>query len=164
MVGGAIVVVALIVGSIVLMASGDDGSSANSTEPDSTVAPVVADEPAAEAQQAEEDVATATETPAETVAITNIGVADGRYIVDYETFGYIEQLPGLHVHFYWNDIAEFEAGMGPYEEEWYVWGGPRPFDGYLVGDRSAEATEMCAVVANPDHTIITRTGNCMPLP
>jgi hypothetical protein len=102
--------------------------------------------------------------PTETVAITGIGVSDGKYIVDYETFGYTEDIAGLHVHFYWNDIEDYEAGMGPYEEDWFVWGGPRPFDGYLVGDRPDEATEMCAVVANADHTVVTGTGNCMALP
>jgi len=137
-IGGAIVAVAAVIGVVVAMSSnGDDPAR-----------PVVGD----------------SATPPETVAITDIGVAGGRFIVDYETFGYIEDMSSLHVHFYWNDIRDYEAGMGPYEQDWFVWAGPRPFDGYLVGDRPPGATEMCAVVANPDHTILTGTGNCMALP
>jgi len=138
MAGGALAVAALIVVLVVWAFPGDD-------EPNAAPAP----DPGASS---------------ETVAITGIGVSDGSYIVDYETFGYTEEITGLHVHFYWNDIEDYEAGMGPYEQDWFVWGGPRPFDGYLVADRPDGATEMCAVVANADHTVVTGTGNCMALP
>ena len=150
-IGGAIIAVALIIGIVVMLSSrGDDTSNGGDTGADA----------------AEPDALAAgdSSTPPETVAITDIGVADGRFIVDYETFGYTEDMLSLHVHFYWNDIREYEAGMGPYEQDWFVWAGPRPFDGYLVGDRPPGATEMCAVVANPDHTVLTGTGNCMALP
>jgi hypothetical protein len=68
------------------------------------------------------------------------------------------------VHFYWDTIYEVQAGVGPTEKEWFVWGGPRPFDGYRVSDRPDTATAMCSVVANPDHTIKLGTGNCVDLP
>ena len=100
----------------------------------------------------------------ETVAITGITEEGGRYFVDYETTGYTEALPGEHVHFYWNDIDESQAGVGPDEAEWFVWGGPRPFNGYTVDERPSGATQICAVVANPDHTIKPGTGNCWDLP
>ena len=100
----------------------------------------------------------------ETVEILSIELEGGRYLVDYETTGYTEQLPGMHVHFYWNTIYEEEAGAGPNAAEWFVWGGPRPFTGYTASERPAGATEMCAVVANPDHTIKLGTGNCIVLP
>jgi hypothetical protein len=80
------------------------------------------------------------------------------------TVGYLEILPGDHVHFYWDTIYEIQAGVGPTEKEWFVWGGPRPFDGYRVSDRPDTATAMCSVVANPDHTIKLGTGNCVDLP
>jgi hypothetical protein len=30
--------------------------------------------------------------------------------------------------------------------------------------KPAAATEMCALVANPDHSIQMNSGNCFPLP
>jgi hypothetical protein len=98
------------------------------------------------------------------VRISGIEVSDGRYLVSYETSGYTEQLPGDHVHFYWNTVAEARAGVGPDQEDWFVWGGPRPFDGYEVSDQPQDATAICAVAANPDHSIKPGTGNCYTLP
>ena len=102
--------------------------------------------------------------PPETVEITGITVEGGRYLVEYVTRGYIEDLPGDHVHFYWDTVYESQAGVGPNEKEWFVWGGPRPFDGYRPTDRPDTANAMCSVVANPDHTIRSGTGNCFDLP
>ena len=39
-----------------------------------------------------------------------------------------------------------------------------PFTGYKVSDKPADASQMCILVANPDHSIIPDTGNCMVLP
>ena len=44
------------------------------------------------------------------------------------------------------------------------WGGPSPFNGYPVNDIPNGATQMCALVANADHTIILGSGSCYPLP
>jgi serine/threonine protein kinase len=97
------------------------------------------------------------------VRIDAIRVEDNRYIVDYETFLYKEALPGMHVHFFFNTVPPEEAGV-PGSGPWYVWGGPRPFDGYLVSDRPPGATQMCALVANPNHIVALGTGNCVDLP
>lgn len=51
-------------------------------------------------------------------------------------------------------------GAGP----WFVYGGGSPFTGYGTSDRPAAATELCILVANPDHSVIQGTGNCFPLP
>ena len=85
------------------------------------------------------------------------------YVVEYETFGYTEVLPGQHVHFFFDTVPVEEAGS-PGPGNWYLYGGPRPFDKYRVSDRPQGATQMCALVANPNHTIIPQTGNCFDLP
>jgi hypothetical protein len=33
-----------------------------------------------------------------------------------------------------------------------------------VHDRPAQATQMCALVANADHSVQLNTGNCVDLP
>jgi serine/threonine protein kinase len=108
---------------------------------------------------------TATNTlPPLYVRINNITVnASSFYVVEYETFGYTEQLPGQHIHFFFNTVPVEQAGM-PGSGPWKLYGGPRPFDGYRVGDKPAAATQMCALVANPDHSVILGSGNCFDLP
>jgi hypothetical protein len=115
----------------------------------------------------------ATDTPAPTatatypplyVRINSITLdSTGHYVVDYETFGYTEQLPGRHVHFFFNTVPPDQAGM-PGKGPWYLYGGPRPFTKYRETDRPAAATQMCALVANKDHSVIQGSGNCVNLP
>jgi hypothetical protein len=89
--------------------------------------------------------------------------ASQRYVVIYETFGYTEHLPGQHVHFFFDTVAPDQAGV-PGSGPWILYGGPRPFTGYRVNQRPAGANQMCILVANPDHSVIQGTGNCMDLP
>lgn len=96
-------------------------------------------------------------------AISGINLENGRYVVNYETSGYTEQLPGRHVHFYFDTVAEADAGV-PGKGPWILYGGPRPFTRYGEADRPAQATAMCIRVAEADHSIIHGTGNCYPLP
>lgn len=98
------------------------------------------------------------------VRITNITLdASSHYVVAYETNGYTETLPGMHVHFFFNTVSEANAGM-PGSGPWILYGGPRPFTQYTANDRPAAATQMCALVANADHSIQPGSGNCYPLP
>ncbi|MCB0014734.1 MAG: hypothetical protein KDE34_22620, partial [Anaerolineales bacterium] len=97
------------------------------------------------------------------VQITAIRLDGSTYIVDYTTVGYTESLPGMHIHFFFNTVSPDQAGV-PGSGPWYLWGGPRPFNGYTTADRPGAATQMCALVANPDHSVIQGTGNCMNLP
>ncbi|MDX1436276.1 MAG: serine/threonine-protein kinase [Anaerolineales bacterium] len=106
---------------------------------------------------------TTTPPPEPFVLITDITVDGGSYVVDYETFGYTEQLPGMHVHFYYDTVPESEAGS-PGNGPWILYGGPRPFQGYSLNSRPGAATQMCARVANPNHSIIFNSGNCFDLP
>lgn len=96
------------------------------------------------------------------VRINNISLDGSVYNVEYETFEYTEVLPGMHVHFFFNSVTPEQAGVGG-DGPWYVWGGPRPFNGYTTDDRGA-ASQMCALVANANHTIVLNTGNCYDLP
>ena len=95
--------------------------------------------------------------------ITGIAVSDGRYVVDYQTFGYTPALPGTHMHFFFNTVSVPDAGV-PGAGPWFLYAGPAPFTGYKVSDKPADASQMCILVANPDHSIIPDTGNCMALP
>jgi serine/threonine protein kinase len=105
-----------------------------------------------------------TSTPAGlTVHIRGISLSGSTYIVDYTTSGYTEALPGMHIHFFFNTVPPEQAGL-PGGGPWYVWGGPRPFNGYTTGDRPGSASQMCALVANADHSIVLNTGNCANLP
>jgi hypothetical protein len=45
-----------------------------------------------------------------------------------------------------------------------MYGGESPFTGYGLDDRPAEATQLCAVVANPDHSVEAEGGACFELP
>lgn len=101
--------------------------------------------------------------PGKFVRINSITPENNLYVVAYETFEYLERLPGEHIHFFFNTIPPEQAGL-PAANRWYLYGGPRPFKGYTTADRPSGATEMCALVANPDHTVIQNTGTCYPLP
>jgi serine/threonine protein kinase len=107
--------------------------------------------------------ATPTATPTPSVQISNISEQDGVYIVTYSTTGFTEQLPGVHIHFFFDNVSPENAGL-PHSGPWFVWGGPRPFDGYNVSDKPANAQRLCALVANADHTVRLGTGNCVYLP
>jgi hypothetical protein len=118
-----------------------------------------------------EPTQTSTETPLPTatypplyVRINEITVnSSGQYVVAYETFGYTEELPGMHVHFFFNTVPPEQAGV-PGSGPWILYGGPRPFTKYRESERPGAATQMCALVANRDHSIILESGNCMDLP
>jgi serine/threonine-protein kinase len=112
---------------------------------------------------------TASITPTETVPpgyyvrINEIGVEGDRYVVAYETFEYTETLPGMHVHFFFDSVPPEQAGV-PGSGPWILYGGPRPFMEYRVNQRPPTAISMCALVANPDHSVIAESGNCVELP
>ena len=69
----------------------------------------------------------------------------------------------MHIHFFFNTVAPDQAGM-PGKGPWLIYGGPRPFSGYAINKTPDGATQMCALVANPNHTIIPESGNCLDLP
>ena len=90
-------------------------------------------------------------------------MSDGRYVVDYQVFGYDPQLPGRHVHFFFDTVKPTDAGV-PGKGPWELYAGPIPFTVYKVSDRPTGADQMCILVANTDHSVIQDTGNCVDLP
>jgi actin-like ATPase involved in cell morphogenesis len=120
--------------------------------------------PSSDAVPTASALASPTSTPAgQQVRITGILVSDGRYVVDYEVFGYEPALPGRHMHFFFDTVSVADAGV-PGTGPWFLYAGPMPFTGYKVSDRPSAATRMCVLVANADHTVVPDTGNCVDLP
>jgi hypothetical protein len=96
--------------------------------------------------------------------ITEITVSNGRYVVDYDVFNFAPELPnGRHVHFFFDTVAPVEAGV-PGSGPWELYAGPVPFTVYRVSDKPSGATQMCILVARPDHSVVQNTGNCVDLP
>lgn len=149
-------------------ANGGDGNAAADEEeamemPAEVDEPAVVEEPTATFEPTAEPTPTVTPFPEPYVFISNISLNGSVYEVEYETFGYTEALPGMHVHFFFDTVPPEQAGS-PNSGPWYVWGGPRPFNGYTTGVKPAAATQMCALVANADHSIQLNSGNCVDLP
>ena len=142
-------------------AQGSPGPSVSpSLEP--TTSPTLAPTPSA--VPTSPAIASASPTPAGRQArITGISVSDGRYIVDYQVFGFEPALPGRHVHFFFDTVPVADAGI-PGTGPWFMYAGPMPFTGYKVSDRPPAATQMCVLVAESDQSIVPDTGNCMDLP
>ncbi len=149
-------------------------TSAPTSEPTATVAATATEEPTtATVPPTETSVPAAvpTDTPLPSpyyVRITRITLTDNVYVVDYETIGFTESLQGWHIHFFFNTVAPEQAGV-PGAGPWILYYGPTPFTQYGAYDRPAAATQMCARIANADHTLYTfsgtlDTGNCVDLP
>ena len=110
--------------------------------------------------------ATATATPTlvpDTSRITSITLDGGLYRVVFEAGGFSPALPGQHVHFFFDTVSPGQAGV-PGTGPWFVYGGGSPFLGYSPTDRPPGAEKLCILVANPDHSVIEGTGNCLDLP
>jgi serine/threonine protein kinase len=120
--------------------------------------------PTAELTPTEAPTLAPTNTPATLYAsITDISIVNGRYSVSFQTFNYQSALPGQHIHLYFDTVPQSQAGA-PGSGPWFVHGAGSPVSPYAVSERPAGATSMCILVANPDHTIILNSGNCVPLP
>lgn len=85
------------------------------------------------------------------------------YVVDHTTNEYEAVLPGQHVHVFFDTVPPEEAGV-PGNGPGIVYGGPSPFTEYTTADPPAEATQMCSLVANEDHSVIPDSGTCHDLP
>jgi serine/threonine protein kinase len=117
-------------------------------------------------------VPTETLTPTPTIPagipfsrINAITIEADHYVVEYETFEFTEKISAttLHVHFFFDTVPPEEAGI-PGQGPWKLYGGPRPFKDYLLSNRPLNATKMCILVANPNHSVQPNSGNCVQLP
>jgi hypothetical protein len=86
-----------------------------------------------------------------------------RYVVEYVAHNFKEALPGMHMHFFFNTTPADQTGMSGGGAR-LMYGGPTPFTGYTASDRPGDASKLCVLVANPDHTVISDSGNCFQLP
>lgn len=100
------------------------------------------------------------------VVITNITLdSSNYYVVDYEVYNFPDS-PQLHVHMFFDTVPPDQAGIpgtGPWKLTWGQYGDP-PFRQYTQANRPAGANQMCALVANPNHSVQANSGNCMDLP
>jgi hypothetical protein len=102
--------------------------------------------------------------PGRQARIDGIALDGATYVVDYTTYDYDPVLPGgPHVHFFFDTVTPAQAGV-PGSGPWFLYAGPAPFRGYDTSDRPARAQQLCVLVANPDHSVIQNTGNCVDLP
>jgi serine/threonine protein kinase len=153
------------------------GGTRTSSEPTQTLpiptntVPVVVAEATATVSPTPTDIPTETVPPPTPtpvgpyVVITGIRIENNVYVVDYEVGNFTPD-PPLHVHMFFNTVPPERAGSpasGPWELTWGVYGDP-PFTKYGPANRPANATQMCALVANRNHAIILGTGNCVDLP
>ena len=97
------------------------------------------------------------------VRIDQITIQNGRYVAEYTTFGFTEKLGAMNLHFFYNTVPPDQAGI-PGKGPWVLFGGPHPFKGLTLTSRPQNATQLCVLVANPDHTVLPNSGNCLDLP
>jgi serine/threonine protein kinase len=176
---GVICVLGVGIFAVTQLFGGGPGASPATEEPvvpvvENTTAPTETATPEITPTQAE-----ASETPTETavpytatpegpyVVITDISIdSSNYYVVDYEVHNFPSDIPGMHVHMFFDTVPPDQAGVpgsGPWKLTWGQYGDP-PFRQYTVGNRPAGATQMCSLVANPNHTVQPNSGNCVMLP
>lgn len=98
------------------------------------------------------------------VVITSITLENNVYVVNYEVGNFEGQ--NYHVHMFFDTVPPENAGspgLGPWKLTYGNYG-PSPFTQYGPANRPPTASQMCALVANPNHTVILNTGNCVNLP
>jgi serine/threonine protein kinase len=99
------------------------------------------------------------------VVILGIRVEGPLYAVDYDVHNFPEG-GNLHVHMFFNTVSPEQAGSpgsGPWKLTYGQYGNP-PFTQYTLANRPPNATQLCALVANPNHSIQLGSGNCVDLP
>jgi hypothetical protein len=105
-----------------------------------------------------------TSSQALSVQITQITTdAQGRYVIEFTPTGFTPALPGTHIHFFFDIFSADQVGSTGGGNR-LMYGGVSPFTGFSRADRPASAAQLCALVANPDHSIILDSGNCFDLP
>lgn len=85
------------------------------------------------------------------------------YQVSFETVGFTPQPRDFHIHFFYDNVAPENAGV-PGDGPWEVHQIDAVFQGFPVSEKPADASRICVVVANPDHTITVETARCHDLP
>ena len=144
----------------------ENTATAAATAAEQVVAPVFTETLAVTETPTETPPPTATPTPnTPYVVITDIQTTGNLYAVDYEVYNFPEGA-NLHVHIFFDTVPPEQAGSpgaGPWKLTFGAYGDP-PFTQYGIANRPPDATQMCALVANPNHSIQLNSGNCVDLP
>ncbi|MFS8481148.1 MAG: Hsp70 family protein [Acidimicrobiia bacterium] len=147
----------------------DGGAGAEAPDPGGAGAPATTAPP-------ESVATTVSELEAEGpfIRITDVEIDDatGQYRAYYEVIGYTPEIGGegtLHVHLFPDTQPPDRAGTnGIPEADWHVTDeASSALTKYTPESIGADATQMCAAVADHDHAVHrpeVRTGNCHPLP
>jgi hypothetical protein len=104
-----------------------------------------------------------------TARISDITLDNGRYVVQFETIGFVPIWGAQHVHFFFDSVPPEQAGV-PGNGPWQLYpasaNGPNssPFTMYTINDRPSGAEKLCILVANAAHSVNQGTGNCVWLP
>jgi len=177
MVGGGIGVVILIIAGIFLAGRMGDRANFATEEP---LIPM-ADTAELTSTTAPEPIATVhppTEIPTNTaipptptpdspyVILTDIHLENNTYKVDFEMHNIPPDQPNMHVHMFFNSVPPDQTGS-PGSGPWKLIGGPygdSPFTLYGPANKSTDATQMCGLIANPNHMVVRNSGNCLDLP
>ncbi|MCB0035838.1 MAG: right-handed parallel beta-helix repeat-containing protein, partial [Anaerolineales bacterium] len=88
------------------------------------------------------------------------------YLIHFDT-NFTPNTAATHLHFFFDTVAQDQAGIPASPSNWKLYGGASPFTGYSFRDRPFTATgaeKICVLVANADHSIRLDTGNCVKLP
>jgi hypothetical protein len=177
-IAGVAVVAAVALGASGIL--GGAGTGGPSASPSQSLAVVASASPSPAPTPSPTPVVTPSPTPTPTpeptptptppgrqARITGITVSGGRYVVDYQVFDIVQDNDAEdgkpHVHFFFDTVPPEQAGH-PGKGPWWLYDGPVPFMKYRVSDKPSAARQMCVLVANGDHSVIQRTGNCVDLP
>lgn len=136
-------------------------TSVIAAEPTLSISPTIPPSPTALAVVPPTVASTPTATSGQSVLLVSVKLEGDVYIVEYETVGFIERAGGRHLHFFFNTGTPDNI-QG--DSQFVMFTGPRPFQGLTVFDRPDNATQICAIIANPDHSTIPGTANCIDLP
>ena len=175
-VGGGIGLVILIIAGIFMAGRMDGGGIRLATEEPvipiaDTADPTLTPEPTATTPPPTEiptDTAIPPTPTPETpyVVLTNIRLDNNTYVVDFEMHNIPPDQPNMHVHMFFNTVPPDQAGS-PGSGPWKLIGGPygdSPFTLYGSANKPTDATQMCGLIANPNHTVVLKSGNCLDLP
>ena len=100
------------------------------------------------------ELAKAVVEPVKSVEITAVNIVDLNYSISFTTTNYTNQQGGFHTHFYFNNEANTVVNK--------MYSGASPYS-LPVLSTPVGATQICAIVANANHSIIPDSGNCLSL-
>lgn len=96
-----------------------------------------------------------TPVPQLNAQIQTIQTSGTNYTVNFTTTGFQNSTTSTHTHFYYNNEANTVANKMFYS--------PSPFI-LAQSTKPSAATQLCTIVGNADHSVVTGSGNCVNLP